>query len=122
MTNKEELSAAKSCLANYRKTFPNFNDIEDDIIKSDIERCVSIIEKSKQESKQSAPQPAKQQYIPWFLKGEKSQYFKWQVEQCLQQDDRDGINQLREEIGKMYNKFAKRRYQAILDYVMSNWR
>ena len=120
MVSKEELLAAESCLANYHKTFPSFDDIEDDVIKADIERCVSIIEKSKQENK-PAPQPVKKQYVPWFLKGKKSQYFKWQLEQCLEQDDRDGINQLREEIGKMYNKYARQRYQAIFDYVMTNF-
>ena len=116
----QEIEAARYTLNHYRATFPTLEDIEDEVIVNDILRCRQILSYANMLTEEIVPE--KKDNTPWFLKGPKSQNFKRQLEECLQQGAYSEIKELREEISRIKNKYAYERYIKIFNYVMSSTR
>lgn len=113
----QEIEAARYVLNHYRATFPTLEDIEDEVIVNDILRCREILAYANMLIEEIIPE--KKDDTPWFLKGPKSQNFKRQLEDCIQQGAYGEIRELREEISRIKNKFAYKRYLNIFNYVIS---
>lgn len=113
----QEIEAARYVLNHYRATFPTLEDIEDEVIVNDILRCREILAYANMLVEEIIPE--KKDDTPWFLKGPKSQNFKRQLEDCIQQGAYGEIRELREEISRIKNKFAYKRYLNIFNYVIS---
>ena len=113
----QEVEAARYVLNHYRATFPTLEDIEDEVIVNDILRCREILAYANMLVEEIIPE--KKDDTPWFLKGPKSQNFKRQLEDCIQQGAYGEIRELREEISRIKNKFAYKRYLNIFNYVIS---
>ncbi len=113
----QEIEAARYVLNHYRATFPTLEDIEDEVIVNDILRCREILTYANMLVEEIIPE--KKDNIPWFLKGPKSQNFKRQLEDCIQQGTYGEIRELREEISRIKNNFAYKRYLNIFNYVIS---
>ena len=114
----QEIEAAQYTLNHYRVTFPTLEDIEDEVIVNDILRCREILGYTNILVEGIVPE--KEDDNPWFLKGPKSQNFKQQLEECFTQGSYEEIKELREEISRIKNKFAYRRYLNIFNYVVKN--
>ena len=114
----QEIEAAQYVLKHYRATFPTLEDIEDEVIVNDILRCREILAYVNMLVEEIVPE--KKDNTPWFLKGPKSQNFKQQLEECFRQGTYGEIKELREEISRIKNKFAYRRYLNIFNYVVKN--
>ena len=117
-----EIDAAKHVLNIYRQTFPSIDDIEDEVIVADIYRCKEILSSIDVSTDEifNSNITKKESKAPWFLKGPKSQQFKLQLEECIKQGAYGEVNELREEISRMKNKYARERYTKIYEYVMSH--
>ena len=113
----QEIEAARYVLNHYRATFPTLEDIEDEVIVNDILRCRENLAYANMLIEEIIPE--KKDDTPWFLKGPKSQNFKRQLEDCIQQGAYGEIRELREEISRIKNKFAYKRYLNIFNYVIS---
>ena len=116
----QEIEAARYVLNHYRATFPTLEGIEDEVIVNDILRCKKIL--SYAETLVEEIVSEKKDDTPWFLKGPKSQNFKRQLEECLQQDAYGEIRELREEISRIKNKYAHERYIKIFNHVINKSR
>lgn len=113
----QEIEAAKYALKHYRTIFPTVEDIEDEVIIDDILRCQQILSYTNVLTEETISK--KKNDVPWFLKGPKSQNFKEQLEECLQQGAYGEIQELHDEISRIKNKYAYERYIKIFNYVMS---
>ncbi len=113
---EQEIEAAQYVLGNYRATFPTLEDIEDEVIVNDILRCKQILSYTNMLTEEITPE--NKNNTPWFLKGPKSQNFKKQLEECLQQGAYEEIRELREEISRIKNKYAHERYIKIFNYII----
>jgi hypothetical protein len=114
----QEIEAAKYALKHYRELFPSLEDIQDEVIIEDIYRCKRILATVKV-AETTVIVSQKSNDTPWFLKGPKSQNFKKQLEECIQQEAYGEINELYREIVNIKNKYAHERYMKIFEYVMN---
>ena len=111
-------------LNKYRKIYPSLEDIEDEVIINDIERCYNIIAlyKLKKENfvlnNKKINDSVQQNVLPWFLKGKKSQEFYNQIIDCRKQEAYADLELLWQEIFLMKNKYAKNRYMNIYEYAI----
>lgn len=113
----QETEAARYTLNHYRAIFPTLEDIEDEVIVNDILRCRQILSYANMLTEEIIPE--KKDNTLWFLKGPKSQNFKRQLEECLQQSAYGEIRELREEISRIKNKYVYERYIKIFNYVIN---
>lgn len=125
--SKDEYLAAVDLLRRYREVYPDLNMVEDEVILMDVDRALSIVktwniqqEQKKLKSVKKSLNNSKKTVDtrPWFLKGEKSQKFFEMIILCRQEFSAYELEEISEEISKMKNSYAKKRYSAIYDYAM----
>lgn len=116
-----EVEAARYTLKHYREIFPTFEDIEDEVIQNDIIRCRQILAQVAI-LKQPIIEKSRSEELPWFMKGPKSEVFALQLKECLEQEAYGELQELRQEISKIKNPYAYKRYINIFNYVMKKSR
>ncbi len=117
----QEIEAARYTLKHYREIFPTFEDIEDEVIQNDIIRCKQILAWVEM-LKTPITSQSKVEVLPWFMKGPKSEAFATQVKECLRQEAYGELQELWQEISKIKNPYAYKRYINIFNYVMKKSR
>lgn len=128
--SKDEYDVAIDTLKRYREIYPDLGMIEDEVILRDIEIAQKIISEykyqkeknesdtSKKTSKSSSNSEKTKDNRPWFLRGKASQKFYAMIIICREQELYYELNEIRDEILRMKNSYAKNRYSKIYNYAM----
>ena len=128
--SKDEYDVAVDTLKRYREIYPDLGMIEDEVILRDIEVAQKIVSEykyqkeknesdtSKKTSKSSNNSEKIKDNRPWFLRGKASQKFYAMIIICREQELYYELNEIREEILRMKNSYAKNRYSKIYNYAM----
>lgn len=128
--SKDEYDVAIDTLKRYREIYPDLGMIEDEVILRDIEIAQKIVSEykyqkeknesdtSKKTSKSSNNSEKIKDNRPWFLRGKASQKFYAMIIICREQELYYELNEIRDEILRMKNSYAKNRYSKIYNYAM----
>lgn len=128
--SKDEYDVAVDTLKRYREIYPDLGMIEDEVILRDIEIAQKIVSEykyqkeknesdtSKKTSKSSNNSEKIKDNRPWFLRGKASQKFYAMIIICREQELYYELNEIRDEILRMKNSYAKNRYSKIYNYAM----
>ncbi len=128
--SKDEYDVAVDTLKRYREIYPDLGMIEDEVILRDIEVAQKIVSEykyqkeknesdaSKKTSKSSNNSEKIKDNRPWFLRGKASQKFYAMIIICREQELYYELNEIRDEILRMKNSYAKNRYSKIYNYAM----
>lgn len=128
--SKDEYDVAIDTLKRYREIYPDLGMIEDEVILRDIEIAQKIVSEykyqkeknesntSKKTSKSSNNSEKTKDNRPWFLRGKASQKFYAMIIICREQELYYELNEIRDEILRMKNSYAKNRYSKIYNYAM----